>query len=247
VLARALTSAVVGLEPRRVEVEAHLVGADLPAFSIVGLADRACQEAKHRVHSGVVNALLSWPSKCRITVNLAPAALRKEGSGFDLPIALAVLAGHDQLPAARLLEHACVGEIALDGRVRPVAGTIAVAEGARRIGLSRLLCAAESAPEAALAGIEAIPIRHLAQAVAYLRGEEDIQPGSPPGADELEEPFLPDLAEVRGQERGRRRSSSRRRESTTFSSPGHRARARRCSRAGCRGSSRRSRAMRRSR
>jgi magnesium chelatase family protein len=204
VLARALTSAVVGLEPRRVEVEAHLVTADLPAFSIVGLADRACQEAKHRVHSGIVNALLSWPGKCRITVNLAPAALRKEGSGFDLPIALAVLAGHNQLPPDRLLQHACVGELSLDGRVRPVAGTIAVAEGARRAGLTRLLCAAESAPEAALAGIGAVPIRHLAQAVAYLRGEEDIPFAAPPGSDELEEPFLPDLAEVRGQERGRR-------------------------------------------
>ena len=203
-LARALTAAVVGLEPRRVEVEAHLVSADLPAFSIVGLADRACQEAKHRVHSGIVNALLPWPERHRITVNLAPAALRKEGSGFDLPIALALLAGSHQLPAARLLEHACVGELSLDGRVRPVAGTIAVAEGARRAGLTLLLCASESAPEAALAGIHVVPVRHLGQAVAYLRGEEAIAFAEPPGSDELEEPFLPDLAEVRGQERGRR-------------------------------------------
>ena len=203
-LARALTAAVVGLEPRRVEVEAHLVPADLPAFAIVGLADRACQEAKHRVHSGVVNAMLSWPGKYNITVNLAPAALRKEGSGFDLPIALAILAGHSQLPAGRLLEHGCVGELSLDGRVRPVAGTIAVAEGARRAGLQRLLCAAESASEAALTGIGAVPVHHLAQAVAYLRGEENIPFALLPGPDELEEPFLPDLAEVRGQERGRR-------------------------------------------
>ena len=203
-LARALTSAVVGLEPRRVEVEAHLVSADLPAFSIVGLADRACQEAKHRVHSGIVNAMLPWPGRNRITVNLAPAALRKEGSGFDLPIALALLAGSHQLSPERLLEHGCVGELSLDGRVRPVAGTIAVAEGARRQGLARLICAAESAPEAALAGIDVVPVHHLAQAVAYLRGEEDIPFAAPPGSDELEEPFLPDLAEVRGQERGRR-------------------------------------------
>jgi len=204
VLARALTAAVVGLEPRRVEVEAHLVGADLPSFSIVGLADRACQEAKHRVQSGIVNAMLAWPGKTKITVNLAPASLRKEGSGFDLPIALAVLAGNNELPAARLLEHGCLGELSLDGRVRPVAGTIAVAEGARRAGLSRLLCAEESAPEAALTGIQAVPVRHLAQAVAYLRGEEEIPAAAPPGAEDLEEPFLPDLADVRGQERGRR-------------------------------------------
>ncbi len=203
-LARAVTYAVAGLEPRRVEVEADLVSAELPSFSIVGLADRACQEAKHRVQSGVVNSLLSWPWKHRITVNLAPAALRKEGSGFDLPIALALLAGHQQVPHSRLFEHACLGELSLDGRIRPVAGTIAVADGARRAGMARLLCAAESASEAALAGIEAIPVRHLAEAVAYLRGEDDITPASPPREVELDTRSLPDLAEVRGQERGKR-------------------------------------------
>ena len=203
-LARALTSAVVGLEPRRVEVEAHLVSADLPAFSIVGLADRACQEAKHRVHSGIVNAMLPWPGRNRITVNLAPAALRKEGSGFDLPIALALLAGSHQLPPERLLEHGCVGELSLDGRVRPVAGTIAVAEGARRQGLSAPHLRGRVGARGGAAGIDAVPVHHLAQAVAYLRGEEDIPFAAPPGSDELEEPFLPDLAEVRGQERGRR-------------------------------------------
>ena len=203
-LARAITYAVVGLEPRRVEVEVDLVTAELPAFSIVGLADRACQEAKHRVHSGVVNSLLSWPWKHRITVNLAPAALRKEGSGFDLPIALALLAGYQQLPHERLLEHVCVGELSLDGHIRPVAGTIAVAEGARRAGVGRVLCAAESAPEAALAGVEVVPVRHLAQAVAYLRGDEQIAAASPPDEQELEQSSIPDLADVRGQERGRR-------------------------------------------
>ena len=107
--------------------------------------------------------------------------MRKEGSGFDLPIALALLAGSHQLPPARLLEHACVGELSLDGRMRPVAGTIAVAEGARRAGLTRLLCAAESAPEAALAGIDVVPVRHLAEAVAYLQGEDEIPFATPPG------------------------------------------------------------------
>ena len=129
VLARAVTHALVGLEPRKVEVEAHLQ-LGVPGFAIVGLADRACQEAKHRVRSGVVSASLEWPLNRRITVNLAPAALRKEGSGFDLPISLAVLAATRQIPAERLAEHASVGELALDGRVRPVAGALAVAEGA---------------------------------------------------------------------------------------------------------------------
>jgi magnesium chelatase family protein len=201
VVARALTQALVGLEPRRVEVEAH-IQSGLPGFAIVGLADRACQEAKHRVRSGIASALLEWPDR-RITVNLAPAALRKEGTGFDLSIALAVLAASHQVPAERLWEHAVVGELALDGRVRPVAGAIAFAEGARRSGIRRVLCAAESAPEAGLAGIDAVPVCHLAQAVAYLRGEEELEPAEPPAVESAGSD-APDLADVRGQERGRR-------------------------------------------
>ena len=177
-LARSVTHALVGLEPRRVEVEAHIDGG-LPGFAIVGLADRACAEAKHRVRSGIGSAQLEWPLK-RITVNLAPAGLRKEGSGFDLSIALAVLAASRQVPAERLAEHAAVGELALDGRVRPVRGAFAVAEGARRAGLERILCAPESACEAELGGVEAIPVRHLAEAVAYLRGELRPPPAEPP-------------------------------------------------------------------
>jgi len=91
VLARATTHALVGLEPRRVEVEAHLQPG-IPGFAIVGLVDRACQEAKHRVRSGVVSAALEWPVNRRITVNLAPAELPKESGRFDLPIALGILA-----------------------------------------------------------------------------------------------------------------------------------------------------------
>src|SRR6202795_2148182 len=118
VLARTITHALVGLDARRVEVEAHLQNG-APAFAIVGLADRACQEAKERVRSGIASAELEWPGR-RITVNLAPAGLRKEGSGFDLPIALAILAASRQLPAGCLAGHAAVGELALDGRLRPV-------------------------------------------------------------------------------------------------------------------------------
>jgi magnesium chelatase family protein len=203
VLARATTHALIGLEPRKVEVEAHLQKG-LPGFAIVGLADRACQEAKHRVRSGVASASLRWPFDLRITVNLAPAALRKEGSGFDLPISLAVLAASRQLPPERLAGHAAVGELGLDGRIRPVAGTLAVAEGARRAGLSRVVCAAESAPEAALAGVQPVPARHLAQAVAYFRGEIDAPPFEPLAAEALDWEDVPDLADLRGQERARR-------------------------------------------
>ena len=200
-LAHAITHVLVGLEPRRVDVEAHVQGG-LSAFAIVGLADRACQEAKHRVRSGIVSAACEFPNH-RITVNLAPAGLPKEGSGFDLAIALAILAASNQLSRERLAEHAALGELALDGRVRPVGGALAVAEGARRLGVDRLLCAPQAAAEVALAGVEPVPVEHLAEAVAYLRGEATPEPyvngnGRPPP------PALPDLADVRGQERARR-------------------------------------------
>jgi len=200
VLARALTHALVGLEARSVEVEAHLQRG-VPGFSIVGLPDKACQEAKERVRSGIASAELEWPLR-RITVNLAPAGLRKEGSGFDLPIALAVLAASRQVPPERLAEHAALGELALDGRVRPVPGALVAAEAAKRAGVTRLICPPESATEAALAGIEPVSVRHLAEAGAYLRGTfappavEAVQPRS--------NGRHPDLADVRGQERARR-------------------------------------------
>lgn len=200
-LARAITYALVGLEPRRVEVEAHL-GGSLPGFVLIGLVDKAIQEARERVKSGIRSAELQWP-RGRITVNLAPAALKKEGSRFDLPIALALLAVSGQIPRDALREHTSVGELALDGRIRPVSGTLAVAEGARRQGIPKIFCAAQSAAEASLAGVEAIPVRHLAEVAAYLRGEVEPEPfvagnGLPP------RPDGPDLAEVRGQERARR-------------------------------------------
>ncbi len=201
-LARALTHALVGLEPRRVDVEAH-VRDGIPGFSIVGLADRACSEARERVRSGITAAELQFPEG-RITVNLAPAELRKEGSGFDLPIALAVLAASQQLPPGALEGTAAVGELALDGRLRRVGGMLAVAEGARRLGVERLLCPAESAQEAALAGVEAVPVRHLAEAVAFLRGRLQIDPEPLRVPDGVASVAAPDLEDVRGQERARR-------------------------------------------
>jgi len=202
VLARTVTHALVGLDARRVEVEVD-VRTGLPGLAIVGLADRACQEARERLRSGVRAAELRWPDG-RITINLAPAALKKEGSGFDLPIALALAAASGQIPFDSLTGHAAIGELALDGRVRAVSGVLAAAEGARRAGLTRLFCAADSAAEAALAGIEPVPLRHLAEAVSYLRGECEPPPYEPAAANGLPEQPQPDLAEVRGQERARR-------------------------------------------
>jgi len=199
VLARALTFALVGLEPRRVEAEAHVYDAT-PAFTLVGLVDRACQEAKHRVRTSFRAAHLRWPGRC--TVNLAPAELKKEGSGFDLPIALALLAASGQVPHERLAEHASCGELALDGRVRRVGGVLGVAEGARRAGLQKIICAPDACAEAALAGVEPIGARHLSEAVAYLRGD-----GEPPAfvaRNGRSQHVSLDLADVRGQERARR-------------------------------------------
>jgi magnesium chelatase family protein len=201
VLARAVTHALVGLEAKPVEVEAHLQRG-VPAFSIVGLPDKACQEAKERVRSGIASAELEWPLR-RIVVNLAPAGLRKEGSGYDLPIALAVLAASRQIPPEALAEHAAVGELALDGRLRPVPGVLVAAEAARRAGLRRLLCPRASAAEAGLAGIEPIPSEHLAEAGAYLRGRHRPEPVAPVPLEKLNGAG-PDLGDVRGQERGRR-------------------------------------------
>ena len=199
-LARAVTHALVGLEPRRVEVEAD-VRNGLPAFVIVGLPDRACAEARQRVRSGIASAELEFPGG-RVTVNLAPAELRKEGSGYDLPIALAVLAASRQVPHDALDLHASIGELALDGRLRRVGGILAVAEGARRMGLERVLCSSDCAAEAALAGVEPVGFRHLADTVAYLRGE--LEPDPPPPARAADAIAIPDLADVRGQERARR-------------------------------------------
>jgi magnesium chelatase family protein len=201
-LARAVTHALVGLEPRKVEVEAHVRELAAPAFAIVGLADRACQEAKERVASAVRSAELYWPDG-RLVVNLAPAELRKEGSAFDVPIALALLAASGQVPHHRLAEHASVGELALDGRIRRVGGVLAVAEGARRAGLMELICPAAACPEAALAGVEPLPVHHLADAARYLRGELELEPWVPRNG-LAAAPDQPDLGDVRGQERARR-------------------------------------------
>src|SRR4051812_49994599 len=127
----------------------------------------------------MASAELKWPGH-RITVNLAPAELRKEGSGFDLPIALALLAASRQVPPEALGGHAAVGELALDGRLRPVGGVLAAAEGARQAGLSRLLCAADCAAEAALAGIEPGPLHHPAGAGCLPRGEWQAPPPRAP-------------------------------------------------------------------
>jgi magnesium chelatase family protein len=191
----------MGITARRVEVEAHLVDG-VPSFVVVGLADRAVQEARQRVRSGITSAEYRFPGT-RLTVNLAPAQERKEGSGFDLAIALAVLAVSRQAPPERVARVAAAAELGLDGRLRPVRGALAMAEAARRAGVEALIVAGESAVEAGLGGgVEIIAARDLRHAVEILWGRAE--PATVPDPLPWDEGPGADLAEVRGQPRARR-------------------------------------------
>jgi len=200
-VARALTLWLTGITARRVDVEAH-VAEGVPSFVVVGLADRAVQEARQRVRSGMTSAEFRFPVK-RLTVNLAPAQERKEGSGFDLAIALALLAASGQAPRERVARVAAAAELGLDGGLRPVRGALAMAEAAGRVGADALVVAPASAAEAAMAGtVPVIPARSLRHVVDILaeRDAPDPIPDPPPPA----AASVPDLADVRGQPRARR-------------------------------------------
>jgi magnesium chelatase family protein len=194
-LARIVTFAVDGVDARRVWVEADIrVG--LPAFTVVGLADTAVREARERVRSALVNSGYEFPLR-RITVNLAPASLRKVGPAFDLPVAVALLVASGQLEPAALDGCAVIGELSLTGAVRPVRGALAVAEGVRRHGLRRLVLPRSRAREAALVPeLEIIGVESLAQLVAVLGGFQP-PPGLPGEGFEPNEP-APELADLRG-------------------------------------------------
>jgi magnesium chelatase family protein len=204
-LAAVTTYALEGVEPRRVTVEAH-VGLGLPAFSIVGLGDRAVRESRERVRSAIVNAGFRFPDQ-RVTVNLAPAALRKEGPGFDLAIACALLAASGVADPAALARRAVFGELSLGGALRPCRGALAVAEGARRDGFDGLVTAAALGGEAALVpGLEVWPALGLRDVVDFLGGERQAPVARPavedaPGAGGG---TAPDLADVRGHHRALR-------------------------------------------
>jgi magnesium chelatase family protein len=198
VIARIVTFAIDGVEARRVWVEADIRSAGLPAFTIVGLADKAIREARERVRSALTNSGHAFPQG-RITVNLAPAYLRKIGPGFDLPLAVALLVASEQLDAEAVAECAVVGELSLTGEVRAIRGALAIAEGVRRHLLPRLLLPRARASEAALVpGVEVLGIESLQEAVDVLAGRAE--PASPPPPEPEPEPeLLLDLSDVRGQ------------------------------------------------
>jgi magnesium chelatase family protein len=196
-LARVTTFTIDGLEPRRVTVEVD-VRAGLPNFTLVGLADRAVLEARERVRGAILNSGFEFPLK-RVTVNLAPASLRKSGPGYDLAIACAILAAGGQLPADALEHYAVFGELGLDGEIRPCRGALAVAEGTARAGLAGLIVPRERVLEATLVeGLDVVGAGSLAQVAEILRGGERPPPPEPGGVLVALPHGQLDLADVRG-------------------------------------------------
>lgn len=174
-LATVLSGAVLGVEGFLVSVETD-VAPGIPAFNIVGLPDAAVKESQHRVQAAIKNSGLFFPNR-RITVNLAPADIKKEGPAFDLPIALGILAAAGTLPIAALAGYVIFGELSLDGSLRPVKGTVALALAARQANCRGLLVPEPNATEAALVpGIPVYALGSLVQALNFLRGVEELTP-----------------------------------------------------------------------
>jgi magnesium chelatase family protein len=202
-VAQVMSPSLFGLDTSTVSVEVDL-RPGLPAFAIVGLPDAAVQEARERVRSGIENQGYALPAR-RIIANLAPADLRKAGPQYDLPIALAILAASGQVPVGDLVGVGAVGELALDGGLRPVPGAIAMAEHAARRSWRALVVPVESAAQARLiGGVEILPATGLRHAVQLVCGD-----ASPEPRDDLAEARATpdvelDLSDVRGQPAARR-------------------------------------------
>src|SRR3954469_16650548 len=176
-LAAVTSFAIDGVQTRRVTVECD-IRLGLPAFTIVGLADKAVREARERVRAAITNSGFEFPAK-RITVNLAPAYLRKAGPHFDLPLAVAVLAASGQLEAADVADCVVAGELALEGGVRPGPGALALAEAARERGLPGLVLPRGRAAEAAVVeDLDVLGVESLREAVEAIRRVS--RPAPPP-------------------------------------------------------------------
>lgn len=193
--------AQIGVEAPAVSVEIHLTNG-LPSLTIVGLPETAVRESKDRVRSAILNSALEFPRK-RITLNLAPADLPKEGGRFDLAIALGLLAASAQLPGGCLDSFECLGELALSGHVRPVRGVLPAALAARDAGRA-LVVAMENAEEACLAsGLKVYAISHLLELVSHFSQQQPLRPYQSSGL--LAQPQrYPDLLEVQGQQAAKR-------------------------------------------
>jgi magnesium chelatase family protein len=202
-LASVPTFAIEGVDSREVTVEVD-VRRGLPTFTLVGLADRAIRESRERVRAALLNSGLDFPAK-RLTVNLAPAHLRKAGATFDLAIAVGLLAASDQIPGEAVASNAVCGELSLTGALRPVRGALAVALGARGRGYERLVVPVENAGEAALVeGLDVLGVPSLAKLAELLRGRWQPPPVERAAAPSRSADFRLDLADVRGQEDAKR-------------------------------------------
>jgi magnesium chelatase family protein len=204
-LSKVLSSAVIGIDAYLVEVEVDITSG-LPCFTTVGLPEAAVKESRERVKSAIQNSGYRFPDD-RITVNLAPAHIKKDGTGFDLPMAIGILAATRHVPAERLAGYLVLGELSLDGRVKPVAGSLPMALEARRAGYAGILVPAGNGPEAAVVeGIDVFPVESLSQVVAFLRNEGPLKPADPGRESLLNHAGdqEKDFAEVVGQEHAKR-------------------------------------------
>jgi magnesium chelatase family protein len=204
-LARVYSAAILGIDAYLVDVEADLSNG-LPSFSTVGLPQGAVKEGRERVSAAITNAGFTAPLK-RITVNLAPADTKKDGSGFDLPIAIAILAASGQVPADAVEGMLLIGELGLEGDLRPVRGAISVALAAKAAGVRGLILPAANAAEAAVVGdLQVLGATTLPQVAAHLAGGERLRPTSADPSKFFSDPSsgVVDFAEVRGQPAAKR-------------------------------------------
>ena len=203
-LAKVYSCAVIGLDAAIVEVEVDTANG-LPSFVVVGLPDTAVQESRERVQSAIRNSGFYFPMK-RLTVNLAPAAIRKEGPAYDLPIALGVLAAAGQILPEATDGTLVMGELSLDGSVRHVRGVLPMTALAREKGYQRVFVPAADAPEAALVpDVEVIPVASLADIVGHITGERRHRASDGGARHRSGRLFVPtDFSEVKGQEHVKR-------------------------------------------
>ncbi len=203
-LARVNTAALIGIDAYPIEVEVD-VSSGLPSIAVVGLPDNAVRESIARVKSAIVNTGYPFPPR-KITVNLAPAALKKEGSGFDLPIAIGILAALEMLPAEILRDYLLVGELSLDGRIKPVRGALSVALRARDDGFKGVIVPESNAREAAIVeNVQVLGVSNLLTAAGFLMGRLELEPAAPSYSSSGRfGKYSVDFREIKGQEYAKR-------------------------------------------